>query len=601
MLKFYIFLKKVPKYLSLILYSLKLFWKCDSSKSVILLFITLINALLGPLLVWLSAKVIDGITESPFDFSSWNSVVWISLIYIGLTLVVDALQPISEMQKRLLTAKLEAHIDELLIKKVNAMLGISIFEQSSFHTNSQIIKYNEYFVTMWINIISQTFSGLVMIIASSFLIGKFAFWIPIIFLLLALPKMFWEAKLNNATFEGRPEVQELRRRAEYYSGVPLSPSTANEVKVYSLVPLFKSLYRSTSTQLLHTISKDQKRLALYQLFWSVLQSITVGIIVIYIVKQAIKGEVTVGDLLLFIGAVVQFNEGVNEMFAAFAIGARETRHLNNIFTFLNSAVDMQDGAHTLSNEKRDGYRLENVSFTYNGSKEIINIHNLSIPLHKTTVLVGENGSGKTTLLKLLLRYFDLNQGEIYYNGLPLKDYKTNSFRTNTTAVFQDFLRYEMTLRDNISIGNISFNNNLDLIEKASQLGGVDHFLSKLDKGYDTELGRLFGGRNLSGGEWQRIAISRAFMRNKTASLLVFDEPSSALDAFIEEEIFDKLNKLKEGKTVIIVSHRLSTARFADNVIFLEQGQVLETGTHDELIAKKGKYAELYELQARKYL
>lgn len=354
-------------------------------------------------------------------------------------------------------------------------------------------------------------------------------------------------------------------------------------------------------KLLNTISNDHRKLALYHLFGSVLQSLAAGLVLIYIVLQALRGTFSVGDLLLFIGATVQFNEGVNELFAAFAIGARETRHLGNIYTFLNSKNTMETGDAALADHKTEGYALDSVSFTYDGSKTVLDIEKLDIPLNKTTVLVGENGSGKTTLIKLLLRYFDPNQGAIYYNGSPLKEYDIEDFRSNATAVFQDFLRYEMSLKLNIGLGEVSSRNDLTKIEKAALFGGVNLFLNKLENGYNTELGRLFGGRNLSGGEWQRVAISRAFMRDESADLFIFDEPSSALDVFIEEEIFDKLSRMTEGKTVIIVSHRLSTARFADHIIFLENGRVVETGTHDELISNQGQYAELYHLQAKKYV
>ncbi|KAA6474762.1 ABC transporter ATP-binding protein [Bacillus swezeyi] len=601
MLKMYLFLKKLPQTSSLIFYGLALFWRCDPLKTSILFFITLLNALLGPLLVWLSAEVIDEISRSPFELSSWNTLVWAAIAYIGFTLIVDALQPVAEMQKRLLTAKLEAYLDELLMKKAASIPDIAAFEDASFHTNTQIIRYNEYFVTMWVTIVSQTFSGIVMIAAGCLMIGMFAPWVPILFLMLAVPKLYWEAKLNNATFEGRKEVQDLRRRAEYYAGVPLIPETAGEVKMYNLVPFFKTSYRNTSMKLLHTLSNDQKKLALYQLFWSVLQSLATGAVLIYIVRQALQGAVSVGDLLLFIGAAVQFNEGINEMFAAFAIGARETRHLGNIHSFLHSKNSMENGETMLPDQKSEGFAFDHVLFSYDRDKTVLDIEKLDIPLNKTTVLVGENGSGKSTLIKLLLRYFDPNQGAIFYNGMPLKAYDIEHFRSHATAVFQDFLKYEMTLKHNIGMGDISSCGDLSKIESASMFGGVDLFLHKLENGYETELGRLFGGRNLSGGEWQRVAISRAFMRDESAEILIFDEPSSALDVFIEEEIFNKLNRLTQGKTVIIVSHRLSTARFADHIVFLEKGKVAETGTHDELMKNQAQYANLYRLQAEKYV
>jgi len=593
-------IKKFSETTSVILYGLNLFWQCDKLKTCALFLIILLESLLGPLLIWLSAKIIDKITLTPFNLFSWNTVVWMALIYIAFTLLVDALQPLVEMQKRLLTFKLQAHIDRLLITKAISIPDIAPFEQASYHTRTQIVRYNEYFVNMWITIVTQFLSGVALFIAGSTLIGMFAPWAPILFVLLSFPKMYLEAKINNLTFEGREEIQELRRRAEYYLCTPLMPETAGEMKVYNLIPFFKSRYSTTAKHLLQTISNDQKKLTLHQFIWSLLQSLVAGGILIYIVRQALQGQLSTGDILLFIGAIIQFNEGTNELFAVFAIGPRETRHLRKIVSFLTSENNMKSGNFLLDNAINKGYEFNKISFSYNGEKEVLKIDDLQIPKGKITVLVGENGSGKSTIIKLLLRYFDPNEGTIYFNTLPLSCYDIENFRLNSTAVFQDFLRYEMDLKSNIGVGKISKFDDLRNIEKAACLGGANQFLHKLENKYDTELGRLFGGRNLSGGEWQRIALSRAFMRHESANLLVFDEPTSALDVFIEEEIFEKLRKLAFGKTVIIVSHRLSTARFADNIIFLEKGKVVETGTHDELIKNQAHYAELYKLQAQKY-
>lgn len=591
---------KLPETTSVILYGLNLFWQCDKLKTCSLFFMILLESLLGPLLIWLSAKILDEITLTSFNLFSWNTLIWMAVVYFTFTLIIDALQPVVEMQKRLFTFKLQAHIDTLLITRAISFPDITPFEQASFHSRTQIVRYNEYFVNMWITIVTQFLSGVTLIIAGSTLIGMFAPWAPILFLFLSFPKMYLEAKINNLTFEGREEIQELRRRAEYYLCTPLMHETAGEMKVFNLVPFFKSRYSSTAKHLLQTISNDQKKLTLHQFFWSLLQSMVAGGILIYIVQQALQGQLSSGDILLFIGAIIQFNEGINELFAVFAIGPRETRHLRKIVSFLTSENKIKSG-NTLPDDAIDkGYELNKITFSYNAEKEVLKIEELQIPKGKITVLVGENGSGKSTIIKLLLRYFDPNEGTIHFNTLPLSCYDIENFRLNSTAVFQDFLRYEMDFKSNIGVGKISKFNDLVSIEKAASLGGANQFLHKLEKKYETELGRLFGGKNLSGGEWQRIALSRAFMRHESANLLIFDEPTSALDVFIEEEIFEKLRKLAYGKTVIIVSHRLSTARFADNIIFLEKGKVVEIGTHDELIKNQAHYAELYKLQAQKY-
>lgn len=585
---------------SSILFGLSLLWTCSPYKVCTVFAIKVFEALLGPLLVWLSAKIIDRLTDHPFVLSSWDALTWMVLLYIGLTLALDALQPVSEMHKRLLTAKLQAHIDELLINKAISIPDISSFEKASFHTKTRVIQYNEYFVIMWITIISQTLGGLVVIIAGCLMIGTIAPWAPLFLLALVVPKLYWEARLNNATFEGREEVQELRRRAEYYASTPLMPETAGELKVFGLVPFFKERYLATSNELLRTLSADQRKLVLHQLLWSVLQSLAAGLIIIYLAGQAVSGSITPGDIFLFIGAVIQLNEGMNELFAAFAIGPREAKHLHNIRSFLNSENEMKSGSRPLPRTVKEGFRLEGVRFRYDETKVVLDIPELTIPAGKVTVLVGENGSGKSTLVKLLLRFFDPNEGAVFYNGISLKEYDIPSLRIQATAVFQDFVRYEMNLRDNIGLGHLASINEQAMIDRAAALGGVEPFLHKLDQQYETQLGRLFGGRNLSGGEWQRIALSRAFMREDHAGLLIMDEPSSALDVFMEEDVFQRMRGLMENKTVIIVSHRLSTARHADYVVYMENGKVTETGTHNQLIANGAGYAELYNMQAQKY-
>ncbi|MGG4400406.1 ABC transporter ATP-binding protein [Paenibacillus amylolyticus] len=585
---------------SSVLFGLSLLWTCSPVKVCTVFAIKVLEALLGPLLVWLSAKIIDRLAEQPFVLASWDALAWMVLLYIGLTLVVDALQPVSEMHKRLLTAKLQAHIDELLISKAMSIPDIAPFEKAGFHTKTRVIQYNEYFVTMWLTIISQTIGGLVVIAAGSIMIGTIAPWAPIVLLALVVPKLYWEAKLNNATFEGREEVQELRRRAEYYAGTPLRPETAGELKVFGLVPFFKERYLNTSRELLLTLSADQRKLALHQLLWSVLQSLAAGLIIIYLVGHALSGHFTAGDIFLFIGATIQLNEGMNELFAAFAIGPREARHLEKIRSFLYSENEMESGPCPPAVSVKEGFRLEGVRFRYDETKIVLDIPELIIPAGKVTVLVGENGSGKSTLVKLLLRFFDPNEGVVFYNGIPLCEYDIAAYRTQATAVFQDFVRYEMNLRDNIGLGNLAAVNEQRIIERAAKLGGVDEFIHKLGQKYDTQLGRLFGGRSLSGGEWQRIALSRAFMRKDIAGLLIMDEPSSALDVFMEEDVFQRMRDLMKNKTVVIVSHRLSTARHADYVVYMEQGRIMETGTHNQLLVNGVGYAELYNMQAQKY-
>ncbi|SYX82420.1 ABC transporter [Paenibacillus alvei] len=562
--------------------------------------VKLIESILGPLLVWLSAIIIDGLLQDYRVFAEHGHLFWIVLLFVLLTVLVDVLDPIVKMNKKLLTAQIQKHIDELLMEKANSFEDIAPFDDQNFYTKIKTIRHNDYVIELWLEMTSNTFGGFVQIIGGTILIWTVVPLAPVLFVLLALPRVFVEAKLNNVTFEGRAEVQELRRRANYYMSIPLNHELANEVKMYGLTPFFKEKYQSATRQLIRMLSGDQKKWTFHNMGWGAVEAIASGFVLIFIVKQAASGQVAVGELLLFIGALYQLREGINELFAVFAIGARELVNIRNMAQFLEIPSGGAVGTLPISNPVKEGFVLEQVTFGYKREHGVLNIDYLALPQGKVTVLVGENGAGKSTLVKLLLRLLRPESGTITYNGLPLDSYHIDAFRSNATAVFQDFVRYEATLKMNISIGHLGCSGDGDAIANAAVLGGADGIASKLPDRYDTELGRFFGGIPLSGGQWQRVAMSRAYMRDRSAQVLIFDEPTSALDPFMEHDVVNRLKQLGKKKTVIIVSHRLSTARQADYIVLLSKGKVLETGNHDTLMKRGGAYAELYHMQASKY-
>ncbi|MDF2084801.1 ABC transporter ATP-binding protein [Bacillus pseudomycoides] len=581
-------------------WGLKLIYQANPQRTTFVLIIKLLESLLGPILVWLSAKIIDGLLKNHQAFFEFGPIFWMVVIFVGLTIFIDLLAPIVEMNKKLLTAQIQKYIDELLINKANTFEDIAPFDDQNFYTKVKVVRYNEYFVTLWLEMTANTFGGIVQIIAGSILIWTVIPFVPFIFIILAFPKIFVEAKLNNVTFEGREEVQELRRRAEYYVSIPLNHELVNEVKMYNLTAFFKEKYKNVTNQLIKTLSHDQKKLTLHNIGWGFLEAIVSGLVLIIIVKKAVSGTIAIGDLLLFIGALFQIREGVNELFSVFAIGAREMVNVRNIATFISYETPKIAGTLSFPSNIQKGFRLENIRFSYQKGEDVLNIDRLVIPEGKVTVLVGENGSGKSTLVKLLLKLYEPISGTIYFNEQPLNAYDTNVIRMNSTAVFQDFVRYEMNLKSNIAVGDINHLDDMSLIQNSAHLGGADKLASQLPEDYETELGRFFGGINLSGGQWQRIAMARAFMKDESAKILIFDEPTSALDPFMEYEIFTRLKQLGNNKTVIIISHQLSTAKLADHVVLLQQGEVIEYGNHHALMEHGGVYAELYNMQAAKY-
>lgn len=582
-------------------WGLQVIYAASPARTVFVFFMKMIDSILGPVLVWVSAKVIEGLLQDHQVFLSFGPVFWMAILFVLLTILVDVLDPFVEMNKKLLTAQIQKHIDQRLMDKANRFEDISPFDDTGFHTKVKVVRYNEYFITLWLEMTASTFGGIVQIAASSLLLWNVMPFVPLLFLLLALPRLFVEAKLNNATFEGREEVQELRRRAEYFMGLSLQHELANEIKLYNLTPYFTAKYKHIARQLIDQLSRDQKKWISHNLGWGIVEAVVNGYVLILIVQKALAGVLPVGELLVFIGALFQLREGVTELFGVFAIGAREIANVSRIAQFLGASRPALSGTAPFPDRYQKGYVLENVQFSYQEGHDDLQIDHLVLPAGKVTVLVGENGSGKSTLIKLLLRFYEPASGTIWFNGKPLRDYDISSFRAHTTAVFQDFVRYEMSMKSNIGVGNLPALQEESEIRKAAEMGGADEVASRLREQYDTEIGRLFGGVNLSGGEWQRIAMARACMRNETAEILIFDEPTSALDPYIEHEIFSRLKTLAKNKTVLIVSHRLSTAKLADQVVLLHKGRVMEVGDHHTLLKQGGIYAELYQMQASNYM
>ena len=249
---------------------------------------------------------------------------------------------------------------------------------------------------------------------------------------------------------------------------------------------------------------------------------------------------------------------------------------------------------------KEGIVFENVGFRYPGSERwVIRNLNLSINAGETVALVGENGAGKTTIVKLMTRLYEAEEGKITIDGTDIRDFSSEDLRKNIGVIFQDFLRYSFTARDNIGVGRIEEAADLPRITRSAEQSLANEVIAKLPNQYDQQLGKQFvGGQDLSGGEWQKLAIARAYMRE--ASIIILDEPTAALDARAESEVFSRFKSLSEKSTALLISHRFSTVRMADRIVVLDDGKVLEAGTHEELMALRGHYAELFELQAAGY-
>jgi ATP-binding cassette subfamily B protein len=337
-------------------------------------------------------------------------------------------------------------------------------------------------------------------------------------------------------------------------------------------------------------------------FFSAVGSLTYYGAYVLIILQAINGQITVGTLTFLAGAFRRMQQGLRTILSRVASIGENALYLQDLFDFFRIKPTIADQANAIPfpEKIRHGWTFENVSFRYPGA-ETYAIQDLSfeLPVGTKLALVGENGAGKTTLVKLLARLYEPTEGRILLDGVDLRNYELAGLRDNVGVIFQDFFRYQLTARENIAVGRIEDIGDDERVAGSAVKSLAAEVVAGLPKGYDQVLGRRFAeAMDLSGGQWQKIALARAYMRE--AELLILDEPTSALDARAEFEVFQRFTELIEGKTAVIISHRFSTVRMADTILFLEYGKRLEMGSHEQLMALQGKYAELFELQARGY-
>ncbi|MCC2690588.1 MAG: transporter ATP-binding protein [Rhizobiaceae bacterium] len=430
----------------------------------------------------------------------------------------------------------------------------------------------------------------------------YAPWLILLLLVSLIPSVVNEAKFNTRSYLISRFRSPERRQLEYLRYIGASAETAKEIKLFGLGPFLVERFR----QLADTIIEENKRLAIARAAWggvfAALSTATYYGAYAYIVWRTVAGEFTLGELTFLSGAFLRLHGLFEELLIGVTQIAGQSLYLDDLFSFF----DIRPGIVRPSDPKpfprpiRQGIAFEGVGFRYPDTDRWV-VRNLSFTLRagETLALVGENGAGKTTIVKLITRLYDPDEGRILIDGIDLRDIDVDELRANIGVIFQDFIRYSFTAGENIGIGRIESGTDRARIEHAAEQGLAAEVISRLPLGYEQPLGKLFAnGRDLSGGEWQKVAIARAYMRQ--AELLILDEPTASLDAKSEAEVFERFKELTEGKTAILISHRFSTVRIADRILVLADGRILEAGTHEELVALAGTYAELFELQAAGY-
>ncbi|QNK76961.1 ABC transporter ATP-binding protein [Winogradskyella sp. PAMC22761] len=576
-------------------------WKVNKGLFLLSAFCRLIGAVLPVIILWIGKLIVDEIIlqislDNPDYYTLWTYVG----TEFGLIILSDLVSRAISLTDGLLGDEYNITSSVTIIKKTN-QINISLLEDSEFYDKLERARtQTNGRVGLMSNVLSQVQSG----ISIATLVAGLIYFEPYLIILLVLsiiPSFINEVRFSQQQYSLARSWTSERRELDYLRFIGANDKTAKEIKLFGLTDFIVNRFQNLSEEY-YQLNKTLaiKRSALGFLF-NVLGSISYYGAYVFIIYRVLSGAITLGELTFLSGAFNRLMKNLQDFFSKFTRISESALYLKDYFDFIDiSIVSKAKEDIKLPKHIKIGFEFKNVHFAYpNSDNEILKGITFTLKAGEKLAFVGQNGAGKTTLIKLLLRFYEPTSGEILLDGVNINRFNIAEYQEYFGVIFQDFFRYEFTVKENIAIGNINELENQAKIENAAELSLANDVVKELKKGYNQQLGkRFFNGQELSGGQWQKVALARAYMKN--AEVMVLDEPTSALDARAESDVFERFIGLTEGKTSIIISHRFSTVRQANRILVLENGKALEIGTHEELMKNQKLYAELFALQAEGY-
>lgn len=530
------------------------------------------------------------------------SPLWVYLgIEFSLAVISDILTRGTALIDSLL-GDLFANRTSVRLMEHAAALDMDHFEDASFYDKlERARRQTAGRVVLMSQVLGQVQDGITIVFLGAGLV-VFNPWLILLLVVALVPAFVGEAHFNARSYSLMHRWTPERRELDYLRYTGASDETAKEVKIFGLSGFLANRYRVLSDG----FYRANRLLSLKRSGWGSILAVvgSAGYYAAYviIILRTVSGQLSLGDLTFLAGSFGRLRSIMEGMLGRFSSMAEGALYLRDLFDFfaLTPRIVSRENALTVPRPIREGFVFEDVGFRYANAGQWA-LRNVSFTLQRgeKLALVGENGSGKTTMVKLLARLYDPTEGRILLDGHDLRDYDVAELRKEIGVIFQDFVEYQMTASDNVAVGRIEQRDDRERIAQAASRSLADTVIAKLPKGYEQIVGRRFaGGVELSGGEWQKLALARAYMRD--AQVLILDEPTASLDARAEYEVFQRFADLTKGKMAVLISHRFSTVRMADRILVLEMGRLIELGTHEELLLKRGRYAELFTLQAAGY-
>jgi ATP-binding cassette, subfamily B, bacterial len=598
-------IKAVSQSLSVFRYgrkALDLVWNTSHGLTVSIGILTLVGGLLPSAIALIGKLIVDNVVlanQSGLQIDRQNALTYVALEAVAIVLLAAAQKGLVVSQS-LLRVLLAQRVNESILEKA-LTLDLAHFEDSEFY--DKMSQARSQASSRPLSLITRTFGlcqSALTLVTFGGLLWQFSGWAVLGLIGAAIPAFIAETRFSEHAFRLFRWRSPETRQQHYLETLLSREDYAKEVQLYQLGGMLLQRYRN----IFNRLYDEDRQLTIKKGWWGYLLGLlsTIAFYGAYawIALAAIAGKISLGEMTMYL---VVFRQGQSTFASALtSIGGmyEDNLYLANLYEFLEQPMPQSQGTVT-QGIVNDGIRFENVSFCYPGSQQPV-LRNISLHLAPTEKLaiVGENGSGKTTLIKLLTNLYTPTSGRILLDGVDLQDWDIDVLRQRIGVIFQNFVRYQFTVGENVGVGDVEHLDDRQEWEIAADKGMAKPFVDELPAGFDTQLGKWFkGGQELSGGQWQKIALSRAFMRS-TADILILDEPTAAMDAEAEMTIFNHFRSLTHDRMVVLISHRFSTVRMADKIIVMASGEIIEQGSHSQLLADGGRYAHLFSLQAAGY-
>ncbi|MGH8224336.1 MAG: ABC transporter ATP-binding protein [Woeseiaceae bacterium] len=581
--------------------ALKLVWLTSRRLTVGYGALTVLGGVVPAAIAWVGQLIVDAVVATLNSGAPFRPALIFIAIEAVLVAVLAATQRGISLCQSLLRAQLGHRVNVMILEKAQ-QLSMPQFEDADFY--DKLTRARREASSRPLSLVNRTFSlaqQAVTLAGYAVLLWQFSAWAVLVLFFAGFPSFFAETKFAGDAFRLFRWRSPESRMQMYLETVLAREDHAKEVKLFRIGALFLERYR----EIFRRLFREDRALTIRRESWGLVLGFAATLayygVYAWIAISTMQGTISLGEMTMYLLVFKQGQSAVSASLAAIGGMYEDNLYLSNLYEYLEQPSAESQGMRLRGDAPGDGVRFEGVSFAYPGAPRPALRHvNLHLRPGESLALVGENGAGKTTLIKLLTGLYRPDAGRILLDGTPLEDWQSEALRKRIGVIFQDFARYQVSVGENIGVGDVAQFANRERWSQAAALGMADRFIGSLPSGFDTQLGSWFkDGHELSSGQWQKIALSRAFM-DVAADILVLDEPTAAMDAAAEAALFEHFRRLTADKITILISHRFSTVRRADHIVVVEDGLITERGTHEELMRVGGRYATLFSLQAEGY-